>query len=314
MQTNILPCIKIDEKQLISLARKRQEQLEAFIYFQLLPQVFNKSIQKTKHFEEWYHLPMNYVRVMELPLTLEMLELDKDLSILDISSPKLLALYLAANKFNKLTISDLTDYYLEDFRIFSSEFQISPKLEVFDATSIPHADKTFDRIFSVSVFEHIPDFGDISAVKEVARVLKPEGIFVLTLPAHKTYFEEWLVKKNFYWPGKTRDDQAIFYQRRYDYKSVIERFSNVDLEIEDIVFIAEHPIKAPTLNDDGMLLHNIYYLRELWLGKVIAKFPKLPILPYLFHSSCSKRYHYLTRNSEDENIRQVAIKLRRVAS
>ncbi|MDZ8185817.1 MAG: class I SAM-dependent methyltransferase [Nostoc sp. ChiSLP02] len=301
-----------DVDELLSLSRARQREIDKFIYFQLLSKIFKGNIRKTRHFSEWYRIPMNYVRLMELPLTIELLDLDTEQAILDISSPKLLPLYLAVSGFKNIIISDLLDYFVEDFQAFSEVFNISPKIDVFDAKNIPYNDKTFDRVFSVSVFEHIPDFGDIDAVREVARVIKPQGIFVLTLPAHKSYLEEWLKKHNFYWTGKTRDDGTIFYQRRYDEPSIQKRFGNLGFEIEDTIFIAEYPIKPPVLNENGMLLHNDFYIKKLWQLKVANKFPNAPLLPYLLYSSLSKKYHYLTRNSEDNNIRQVAIKLRRL--
>ncbi|WP_341528886.1 class I SAM-dependent methyltransferase [Nostoc sp. UHCC 0302] len=306
--------LNTDEKEILSLSRRRQKEIQQFIFFKLFPKIFKQSIRQTKHFREWYRIPMNYVRIMELPLTIELLDLNIKQAILDISSPKLLPLYLAVSGYQKLTISDLLDYFVEDFKSFSQEFTISPKLDVFDATNIPYDDRTFDRVFSVSVFEHIPDFGDIDAVREVARVLKPRGIFVLTLPASKNYMEEWVINHNFYWPGYTRDDGSVFYQRRYNEQSIRERFGNLGLEIEDIIFIAEHPIKPSVLNENGKLLHNDSYVRDLWPLKVANKLPKAPLLPYLLYSSLSERYHYLTRNSEDENIRQVAVKLRRLAT
>jgi SAM-dependent methyltransferase len=128
---------------------------------------------------------------MELPLTLELLNLDlnKQQTILDISSPKLLALYLAINGYDILA-TDLENYFIEDFDIFAQRFNVPLKTECFDATTIPHEDNSFDRVFSVSVFEHILDLGDVDAVKGVTGVLRPGGTFVMMLPAYKDYLEE----------------------------------------------------------------------------------------------------------------------------
>lgn len=46
---------------------------------------------------------------------------------------------------------------------------------------IPEPDDTFDFVFSNSVLEHIPDLPPVFA--EVARVLKPGGIFYFTVPS-----------------------------------------------------------------------------------------------------------------------------------
>ncbi len=49
-----------------------------------------------------------------------------------------------------------------------------------DVKALDFPDKTFDRVFSVSVFEHFPS-GHMHAIDECLRVLKPGGIFLLTL-------------------------------------------------------------------------------------------------------------------------------------
>jgi len=48
---------------------------------------------------------------------------------------------------------------------------------VADATSLPFADSQFDVVFNFAVFHHIPDWQ--AAIAEVARVLKPNGYFVV---------------------------------------------------------------------------------------------------------------------------------------
>lgn len=66
-------------------------------------------------------------------------------------------------------------------------------------TSLPMASRTFDAVIASDVLEHIAD--DRSAVAEVARVLRPGGVFVFTVPAHP-----WL------WSAH---DEALWHQRRY---------------------------------------------------------------------------------------------------
>lgn len=45
---------------------------------------------------------------------------------------------------------------------------------------VPYPDHSFDCVFSNCVLEHIPD--DVTAIVESARVLKPGGLFVATVP------------------------------------------------------------------------------------------------------------------------------------
>jgi SAM-dependent methyltransferase len=50
-----------------------------------------------------------------------------------------------------------------------------------DATVLPFADDSFDRVIAAEVFEHILD--DQRAMNEVARVLRPGGVLAVTVPA-----------------------------------------------------------------------------------------------------------------------------------
>jgi len=52
-------------------------------------------------------------------------------------------------------------------------------LECADAEHLPFRESAFDKAFSICTFEHIED--DLQALREVVRVLKPEGTVVLTL-------------------------------------------------------------------------------------------------------------------------------------
>jgi SAM-dependent methyltransferase len=50
-----------------------------------------------------------------------------------------------------------------------------------DATRLPFADGSFDRIIASEVLEHVPDDG--AAFAELARVLRPGGTIAVTVPA-----------------------------------------------------------------------------------------------------------------------------------
>jgi SAM-dependent methyltransferase len=50
-----------------------------------------------------------------------------------------------------------------------------------DATAMPFADASFDRVIAAEVLEHIP--GDQRAISEITRVLAPGGIAAVTVPA-----------------------------------------------------------------------------------------------------------------------------------
>ena len=301
-----------EEIDILKKVRCIQRKIELFYLLRVLPKVFSKATRRTRHFDEWFSAPMNYVRIIEAPLTLSLIDLKKECKILDISSPKFLSLYLGVNGFPEITISDVDDYFVGDFKIYARNFRFSPRIEAFDATNIPFGDNSFDRVFSISALEHVADNGDREIAEEVARILKSDGIFVITAPASNSYSEEWLKEKNFYWPTKIREDGRAFFQRRYDEHSIRERFGSIGFKIEDIIFIAERPIEEPKLNDNGRLLYNAYYLQDLMSVKILKKLNRrlrLPLLPYLSYRQLSYRHHYLTRDGNDRNIRQAAVKM-----
>jgi len=49
-----------------------------------------------------------------------------------------------------------------------------------DALAMPFPDGTFDRVIAAEVLEHIPD--DVTAIAEIARVLRPGGVAAITVP------------------------------------------------------------------------------------------------------------------------------------
>ena len=55
-------------------------------------------------------------------------------------------------------------------------------LAVEDGRRLSFPDDSFDKVYSLSVLEHIPDDGDSACVTEIARVLRPGGECYLTVP------------------------------------------------------------------------------------------------------------------------------------
>jgi len=52
---------------------------------------------------------------------------------------------------------------------------------------LPFADNSFDKVICSEVLEHIPDYQQV--LNEIDRVLKPDGLFSLSVPR---YFPEWV--------------------------------------------------------------------------------------------------------------------------
>lgn len=112
---------------------------------------------------------------------------------------------------------------------------------VSDISSIPEVDASFDAIMCTEVLEHLPD--PVSAVKEFARLLKPDGYLIITAPfCSLTHFApfHFCTGFNTYWYEKHLPEHHFsiteiaangnFYeylaQEIYRVRSVSSRYSN----------------------------------------------------------------------------------------
>ncbi len=77
-----------------------------------------------------------------------------------------------------------------------------------DATKLPFADNSFDRIIASEVMEHIPD--DHAALVELTRVLKPGGIIAITVPASLPEKICWKLSDEYYAPKSVGGHVRIY--------------------------------------------------------------------------------------------------------
>ena len=70
---------------------------------------------------------------------------------------------------------------------------------VADATALPYADASFDRIIAAEVLEHIDD--DERAIAELARVLRPGGTIAVTVPALAAERVCWALSAEYHAPA-----------------------------------------------------------------------------------------------------------------
>jgi SAM-dependent methyltransferase len=68
--------------------------------------------------------------------------------------------------------------------------------EVADATRLPFADAVFDRVVSFETLEHLRD--QQTLLREFRRVLKPDGILILSSPDKAVYSEQQGVENEFH--------------------------------------------------------------------------------------------------------------------
>lgn len=119
---------------------------------------------------------------------------------------------------------DLNEVSLKDARRLDKHTQ----LDLCDAGKrLPYPDRHFDLVFDNSALEHIPDLQQ--SLREIARVLKPGGIFAFNVLNHR-YFE--------WWPTDRESMQAYREWQPFFHALSIEQWSKelaeAGLEIADL--------------------------------------------------------------------------------
>jgi len=116
---------------------------------------------------------------------------------------------LAARGF-EITSTDVTDDALQVLR-----GRVSGTVERADATSLPFSAASFDAVVLGEVLEHVED--DSAALKEAARVLRPDGILAVTVPRNPAWF--------------SRSDEWAGHFRRYTREQLENRVAMAGFEI-----------------------------------------------------------------------------------
>lgn len=203
--------------------------------------------------------PVEYVRCAEFRYVLEHLDVTADHLVLDIGSPKLLSLFLAARTGARVYATDLLDYFFAAYGAYADGVLASNRgryrVETQDARALTYPSGTFDRVFSISTVEHIPEDGDGAAMREIARVLKPGGIVCLTVPwCDRGYVEEFTRPGDPFAYWEASGGEKVFYQRAYDRATLEGRLLGQGvLETIDVsfwgerTFAVEHVLLNPRL-------------------------------------------------------------------
>ena len=193
--------------------------------------------------------PIDYVRTVELPAVLNLSKIlsnkKEHLKILDISSPQILTASVAELSSTwKITYINPfqleLDYMLKLSNLLSINNIVTKKIDITSEEELKLLDNNFDYIFSSSVFEHIhpEEDGDITAVKNILQLLKPNGIFVLSVPFYKKSFNEY--KYGDVYSVKGNENKKIFFQRFYDEETLNRQLIHPsNLILESKLFLGE---------------------------------------------------------------------------
>jgi SAM-dependent methyltransferase len=162
-------------------------------------------------------IPLDPSRYLELPWALELLDARPGERVLDLASPKLLAVQLARRGM-LVTSVDQLECEIETWRALAGDAGVD--FRVGDGRALPFADASFDHATSISVLEHIEGDGAEAALRELARVVKPGGRILVTLPYSERYREDW--RDAPVYAAHEPVDGRYFFQRWYDDTQVDE--------------------------------------------------------------------------------------------
>ncbi|MFA5075471.1 MAG: class I SAM-dependent methyltransferase [Candidatus Babeliales bacterium] len=156
-----------------------------------------KSGMKQDHF--WIQGKTGLIEILFNKLNLE-----KNSKILDIGSGTGQDLRII-NKFGNTYVVDIEQKSLD---MIPNEIVVEKKLS--DICNIDYPDNFFDIVVLFDVLEHIKD--DKKAVQEIYRVLKPNGIFIFTVPAFSFLY--------------SNHDKNLGHFRRYNKKTIKALLNN----------------------------------------------------------------------------------------
>lgn len=109
---------------------------------------------------------------------------------------------------------------------------VYPKYTVdMDIMNITFSDNSFDLVICNHVLEHIPD--DLGAMKELYRVLKPEGTAVLQVPISSS------LKTTYENPNVKTDEERILHYGQYDHVRIyggdyVDRLESVGFKVDRV--------------------------------------------------------------------------------
>jgi len=148
-----------------------------------------------------------------------------------------------------------------------------------DLTRLPYRDRSFDFVSALDVIEHIKN--DELAVSEISRILKKNGVAMITVP-HKMKFY-------------TNQDKMIGHYRRYEIIQVISLFRKFKLKILQnfgvygpLMKIADIQSSNPQKVEASLIklrtLYSTYLIfRKIW-NLIVAISARIMKLDAKFHS------------------------------
>ena len=192
---------------------------------------------------------IDYQRCLEYPVAFNQLALNSEItSLLDIGTGKhsIFPLYVSY-RYPGITVrlTDWGNYVYKQLKRINNHKILKKQLynskiviEKQDATNLTYENDSFDRVSAISVIEHIPEDGDTLSVKEMYRVLKPNGRMVITVPYKFNDYEAKYRQRTTYF--NKYKGEPIFFSHYYNDEALEKRLLQVvNGEIESILYLVE---------------------------------------------------------------------------
>ena len=196
--------------------------------------------------------PVGYWRCPEFAYVWDTLGQEATQRILDLGSPKDLAIFLARHRQQEVVATDIMSRPTTISRRYAEAGKLAGegpghvRSEQQDGRALSYEDNSFDAAYSVSVLEHIPDTGDTAAMRELLRVVKPGGIVVVTVPFAKKRYDEF--HDGDVYERRSQNGEPVFFQRHYDDEDLRERLINLPgAELVDLRFWGERMVHVENL-------------------------------------------------------------------
>ena len=197
-------------------------------------------------------LPVSYWRSREFAYVWRQLQLRPGARVLDLGSPKDLAVMLARHRGYEVVATDILPEAISLSRRYASAQGLdgrgpgSVHSEVQDGRALSYADGSFDAAYSVSVLEHIPDRGDEAAMHELIRVVKPGGVVVVTVPYDRKYRETFV--EGPVYERKPVGREPVFFERHYDAAALADRLLGSEVaDVVDLSYWGEGVVRTEAL-------------------------------------------------------------------
>lgn len=243
-------------------------------YFEKLPHNYRR---------EFLFNPINVTRYEEFIILLKFIEekQKRDLKILDVSSPHMLA-YILSNENTVLK----TNIDEEESRFIKKNSRLIFKKE--NALNLSFNDNMFDLCYSISVLEHIYKKYD-KALAEIILVTKPGGYIYITFPVSNVHKEEWL-NQDIY-SDQYKNEGKTFFQYRFDERDVsflIESLKNVTIELNCIFWERFNGAYDLTINvlKKRFLFKHLSILKNYFINVIVGLF-LMRSTPGGFKKACS---------------------------